>query len=91
MIFSAAFLVSQPMSISQSKCPMLQTMASSFMFSKWLKGKRKNNHFIQLHKTLNNESIISEVTHCPRMMSSQPVVVTKMFPSLEASSMVVTS
>ena len=30
-------------------------------------------------------------THLPKMMDSQPVVVTKMFPSLLASSMVVTS
>ena len=37
LIFLAALAFSQLMSISQSKWPMLHTMESSFMFSKWLK------------------------------------------------------
>ena len=43
------------------------------------------NSVIQAHQLFQFE------THRPKMMSSQPVVVTKMFPSLLASSMVVTS
>lgn len=41
LTLALAFLVNQAMSISQSKCPMLQTMESSFMFSKWLKDRRE--------------------------------------------------
>lgn len=43
------------------------------------------------NKTSTPSSSYLKEAYRPRMMSSQPVVVTKMFPSLQASSMVVTS